>query len=129
VDCYGARQGEAIAIQINLTTGLGICRCGRPVELYGPGNPSVACTECNAKNAARQRRQRAAKKALASAPSITIRCPACKRPMEVDTDRLGRDFYVQCRKVDCSYDGFSEPTVERLLATARSEGCEIDARP
>ena len=34
-----------------------ICKCGKPLHHYGEvGGYSVACIECNAKNAARQRR-------------------------------------------------------------------------
>jgi len=35
------------------------CKCGKPCAYYGTvGGYSVACTDCNARNAERQRKQR-----------------------------------------------------------------------
>lgn len=40
-----------------------ICKCGKPCAYYGKvGGYSVACVDCNKKNAARQREARARKK-------------------------------------------------------------------
>lgn len=47
--------------------------------------------------------------------TVKIKCPECKRLMEVRSDSITKDWYAQCRNQKCNFDGTYANSPEELV--------------